>query len=151
MSKDVKGWDVEIDGESGLILDEYGHQVRACWEYIYTVLHGGQVKRIEQIEPIEETHKLLGEHENEVEPKGACLSYIFENVFDGDLERDECYQISKEEFNTIYKNNEFRDGEVFRDDFGTGYGEPYSMNPQAFGRLKTGQLVYCDLWEDFDE
>lgn len=155
MSENFKGWDVEIDDKKGIILDERQIRIRnGITDYEYKILHDGQVKKIRKSDPIVKSDvMLLGEHENEVEPQGHCSGYIAENVIEGDLDKDDCYYIPKEEFDELYKNGEFKEGEVHQDTFGMGYGEPYNPDPQAFGKLEEhpNPIVYCQLRGGSDE
>ena len=77
--------------------------------------------------------------ENWNNPRHQCLSYFFNQQKEGIL-------LSKEEFDSNLDN--FIDG-PHRDSFGTGYGEPYYPWTQAFGILKDGKAVFCELYEGY--
>jgi hypothetical protein len=77
----------------------------------------------------------------ELSPRYQCRNYVRENNGKATL-------IKKEEFDLFYKNKEFSDG-PFKESFGDGYGEPYNPDRQAFGKLKSGLVVYCELSENF--
>lgn len=95
--------------------------------------------RLSDIREIEKAQEL----KLELAPRNQCRNYVQEN--DGIAEL-----IKKEEFDFHYKKKEFIDG-PFRDSFGDGYGEPYNPNRQAFGKLKKGNVIYCELSEAFQE
>lgn len=71
-------------------------------------------------------------------PRNRCRQYIKQNW------GKEVKFIKKEEFDRHCFNNDFSDGPR-KDTFGDGPGEPYNPNRQAFGTLKTGLIVYCEL------
>ena len=79
----------------------------------------------------------LKELKLELAPRNQCRNYIQKN--DG-----KAALIIKKDFDLHYKNKEFLDG-PFTDTFGDCYGEPYNPNRQAFGKLKIGKVVYCEL------
>jgi len=73
----------------------------------------------------------------ELAPRNQCIIYVQENGSRAEL-------VEKEDFDEHCKNNDFLDG-PYRDAFGDGYGEPYRPHRQAFGRLKNGKVIYCEL------
>lgn len=54
--------------------------------------------------------------------------------------------LTKAEFDELVDSG-FRDG-PFRESFGDGDGEPYYPWRQAFGTLKDGRKVFCELHKD---
>jgi hypothetical protein len=85
---------------------------------------------------VEESQK-LNELRLELSPRNQCRDYVLETNGRAEL-------LEKEEFDSSYRKKMFVEG-PFRDSFGDGYGEPYNPNRQAFGRLKNGKVVYCEL------
>ncbi len=79
----------------------------------------------------------------ELSPRNHCRDYVREKGGKATL-------IAKEEFDSHCDNREFSEG-PFKDRFGDGYGEPYKPNRQAFGTLKSGIVVYCELSQAFKE
>ena len=75
--------------------------------------------------------------ENWEKPRHQCLSYFLEKNISANL-------ISKKVFDENIGN--FVDG-PYKDSFGTDYGEPYYPWVQAFGVLKDGTGVFCELFE----
>jgi len=71
-------------------------------------------------------------------PRNQCRHYVEKH---GD-KKVRC--IGKEEFDRHCFNNDFSNGPR-KDTFGDGYGEPYNPNRQAFGTLKGGLVVFCEL------
>ena len=53
-------------------------------------------------------------------------------------------ELSKAEFDAHHDAKTFIYG-PFRETFGDGYGECYNPKRQAFGVLKNGDVVYCEL------
>ncbi len=51
---------------------------------------------------------------------------------------------------TVLGEKQFVDG-PYRDNFGSGHGEPYNPDRQAFGKLKDGRVVYCELSKAMQE
>jgi len=77
----------------------------------------------------------------EFQPRHGCAIY---------MRKDTAKQpvlLSKEDFNKNLEEKNFRDG-PYRDPFGTGHGEPYYPWTQAYGTLKDGIPVYCELQKD---
>lgn len=83
----------------------------------------------------------LKELKIELAPRNQCKLYVQDNGGKAQL-------IEKQELDSYYHQKEFLDGPN-KDSFGDGYGEPYNPNRQAFGKLKTGVIVYCELSEDY--
>lgn len=79
----------------------------------------------------------LRELKLELSPRHYCRNYVQENGGRAEL-------LEKEVFDSFSKRREFTDG-PFKETFGDGYGEPYNPNRQAFGKLKNGNVVYCEL------
>jgi hypothetical protein len=52
--------------------------------------------------------------------------------------------VTRAEFDKMVSKKQFVDG-PFRETFGDGYGESYNPDRQAFGKLKDGRGVYCEL------
>jgi hypothetical protein len=73
-------------------------------------------------------------------PRHNCLQFVREH---GGVHT----QISKSAFDAKAKAKDFEIG-PFRDSFGDGPGDPYNPNRQAFGTLKTGEVVWCELSEE---
>lgn len=71
------------------------------------------------------------------EPEGSCRLYMMNS---GSTPKF----LPKKEFDQHFKDNEFEDG-PYRDNFGDGEYDPYSPNRQAFGKLKDGTFVFCEL------
>jgi len=77
---------------------------------------------------------------NTNEPRHSCYEYFI---------RKGCKNpvlLKRAEFDQLVDDG-FVDG-PFRDTFGDGYGEPYNPHRQAFGMLKDGRGVYCELNKD---
>jgi|SRR3989344_5033697 len=79
----------------------------------------------------------------ELAPRHQCRNYVQENGGKTQL-------IEKSEFDSFFDRKEFADG-PFRETFGDNYGEPYNPNRQAFGKLKDGRIVYCQLSKNYEE
>lgn len=79
----------------------------------------------------------------DVAPRNQCRHYVKENGGIAEL-------LSREEFNSNYREGNFVHG-PFREILGDSYGDPYNPNRQAFGILKSGKIVYCELSESFQE
>jgi len=79
----------------------------------------------------------LEEMRLELAPRNQCRKYVREHKGIAEL-------VIKEEFDSHCKNGDFMDG-PHMDTFGNGYGDPYNPNRQAFGKLKEGKVVYCEL------
>ncbi len=94
---------------------------------------------LSEITEIEEIREL----KNELAPRNQCRSYVQKKGGKAEL-------LEKEEFDTHYKGGDFMEG-PYRETFGDGYGEPYNPNRQAFGKLKKGNIVYCELSEGNQE
>ena len=81
--------------------------------------------------------------ENWREPRHQCLSFMMEQTKgEGKFE---C--LSEEEFNKLVESEKFEVG-PFKEDFGSGHGEPYNPWRQAFGKLKDGRLVFTELYKE---
>ena len=76
----------------------------------------------------------------ELAPRNQCRKYVSENGGEATL-------ITKKEFDKHCKSAEFSD-RPYRDNFGDGNGEPYNPNRQAFGKLDSGLVVYCELSDE---
>lgn len=94
---------------------------------------------LSEIIDIEKIHELR----LELAPRNQCRNYVLENGGKAEL-------VSKPEFDSFYKNRDFIDG-PYKDNFGDSYGDPYNPNRQAFGKLKKGDIIYCELSEAFQE
>ena len=79
-----------------------------------------------------------------LEPRHHCENYMCKNGIEKSI------LLTKEEFDGHAKSKDFEDG-PYKDSFGDGYGEPYNPHRQAFGRLKDGRAVYCELSRDLAE
>ena len=79
-----------------------------------------------------------------LEPRNKCARYMWEN------EVEKPILLTKEDFDAHAKAGDFEVG-PHRDNFGDSYGEPYNPNRQAFGKLKDGRFVYCELSKDLKE
>lgn len=71
-------------------------------------------------------------------PRNNCRWYFEEK---GILSPE---KITKDEFDQHYDEERFSDG-PYQETFGNGYGEPYNPYRQAYGKLKDGRYVYCEL------
>lgn len=91
---------------------------------------------------IEEEEK-LNDLRLELAPRGQCRSYIINKGGKAIL-------LTREEFDSYYYEKEFVDGPNV-DNFGDGPGEPYFPNRQAFGKLKDGRIIYCELSKVYKE
>ncbi len=89
--------------------------------------------RLSELVEIEESNEL----KLELAPRNQCLNYVQENGGISEL-------LEKDEFDAHYKNGDFVEG-PFRETLGDGAGEPYNPNRQSFGKLKLGNVVYCEL------
>jgi hypothetical protein len=69
-------------------------------------------------------------------PRHNCWHYVLEHGGSGVC-------LSKEDFNALCDDG-FADG-PFKETFGSGHGEPYNPWRQAYGTLKDGRVVYCEL------
>ena len=78
---------------------------------------------------------------SELEPRNQCRGYVTKNGGVAVL-------ITLREFKEYCRKNQFSKEGPLRDSFGDGYGHPYSPFRQAFGRLKSGEIVYCELSDD---
>jgi len=76
----------------------------------------------------------------ELSPRHKCEKYVWERGGKATL-------VTKEEFDAHLNKENFVEG-PFKDDFGDGWNEPYNPNRQAFGTLKTGVIVYCELFPE---
>ena len=93
----------------------------------------GPKYNLSELAGIEELQKL----KLELAPRNQCRNYVQENGGVAEL-------LEKKEFDTHYKKRGFIKG-PFKETFGDDYGEPYNPNRQAFGKLKRGNVVYCEL------
>ena len=77
------------------------------------------------------------------EPRNQCRSF-----FDGrEIKSYSC--VPKPEFDKYDSQAQFSEG-PFRDTFGDGRHEPYNPHRQAFGVLKDGKGVFCELRDVVD-
>jgi len=93
--------------------------------------------KLSDSEPAEKTRNLM----LELAPRNQCKNYAIKNGRRAIL-------ITQEEFDAHFKRADFSEG-PFTDSFGDSHGEPYNPNRQAFGRLDSGLVVYCELSENF--
>lgn len=81
----------------------------------------------------------IAEKLREIMPRHQCEYYV--NTHGG-----ESVLLTKSLFDDLYRKKEFKEGEgPHKDSFGSGCGEPYNPDRQAFGTLKDGRVVYCEL------
>ena len=73
-------------------------------------------------------------------PRNGCFSYM---LHEGAAE-DTIEQITRDELIDQRDAGNFVDG-PYKDPFGDGYGEPYNPYRQAYGKLKDGRFVFCEL------
>lgn len=73
-------------------------------------------------------------------PRNQCKEYILENGGVATL-------VKKEDFDFRTKRNLCSDG-PYMDRFGDSYGEPYNPERQAFGKLRNGKIIYCELLKE---
>jgi hypothetical protein len=83
------------------------------------------------------------EQVSEFMPRHQCRGYI-------ESQSGKTFLLTKEEFDSLFREKQFDDG-PYKDNFGNGNGEPYNPNRQAFGKLKDGRIVYCELSEVIQE
>jgi len=76
-------------------------------------------------------------------PQISCATYMIKNNATPII-------ISKEEFDKLTKEKQFRDG-PYRETFGEGYGEPYNPFKQAYGQLNNENYVFCELDKEINE
>lgn len=93
---------------------------------------------LSELAEIEELQKL----KLELSPRNNCKNYVQGNRGMAEL-------LEKEEFDAHYKKKNFIEG-PFKETLGDGYGEPYNPDRQAFGKLRKGLVVYCEL-SDFKQ
>lgn len=79
----------------------------------------------------------------ELTPREQCRHYV-------ELNGGKATLVTRQDFDSSFDGSEFMDG-PFMDDFGSGHGEPYKPNRQAYGKLKSGLLVYAELSESFQK
>ena len=79
----------------------------------------------------------------DLSPRGQCLDFMAR-------QNAEPILLSKAEFDGHAKQRDFEKG-PFRDKFGEGYGDPYNPYIQAFGELRDGRFVYCELHPELQE
>ena len=89
--------------------------------------------KLSNIEPKEKKEDLR----LELAPRNQCRNYVGKNGGEATL-------ITKKEFDDHYNKRKFLEG-PFKDNFGDDYGEPYNPNRQAFGKLDSGLVIYCEL------
>ena len=82
--------------------------------------------------------------EIELTPRNKCMNYMREN----NARNPEL--LPRKVFDEHYYRKDFIDGPYF-DSFGDAGTEPYNPWKQAFGRLKSGLYVYCEILEELDE
>ena len=73
------------------------------------------------------------------EPRHACKKYMEANGIKPKL-------LKKKQFDKLARKKQFKSGPMV-DTFGDAYGEPYNPYRQAFGILKDGKGVFCELGE----
>ena len=73
-------------------------------------------------------------------PRGDCLRWLAENRATGAV------RLPKRPFDAFVGAGAFDEGPPAGTS-GRGYGEPYCPDRQAWGRLKDGRYVYCELNE----
>jgi len=78
--------------------------------------------------------------DNWEKPRNTCFLYFIEKNIKKPI------LLTKEEFDNYFYDSCFSDG-PHRESFGTGYGEPYNPWTQAFGILKDGRGVFCELYK----
>lgn len=79
----------------------------------------------------------------EIMPRNQCRHYIGAR---------EAVLLTKKAFDELYYAGAFAEGEgPHKDNFGSGYGEPYNPDRQAFGTLKDGRIVYCEISSKMQE
>ena len=76
-------------------------------------------------------------------PRNDCAGFVRDHA-DGHM------VLKKREFNCHCKAGDFEVG-PHAESFGDGYGDPYNPYRQAFGRLKDGRVVICELHADYAE
>jgi hypothetical protein len=74
------------------------------------------------------------------EPRNQCKRFMADRKATG-------VPLPKAEFDALARSRSFAVG-PYRDSFGDGPGEPYQPDRQAFGELKDGRCVYCELTEE---
>jgi hypothetical protein len=90
-----------------------------------------------------DTEEQMQQLKIELAPRNSCRTYAAENGGEAELVR-------KIEFDAYCKKKSFVDG-PHRDGFGDGAGEPYNPHRQAFGKSKSGLVIYCELSEEYQE
>jgi len=88
----------------------------------------------------QEPSKGIASLREELAPRNQCERYVIKQ---GGL----ATLIPKQDFDEKAIKNEFTDG-PFIDTFGNG-NEPYNPNRQAFGKLNSGLVVYCELSNEY--
>ena len=84
----------------------------------------------------------IAEKLREIMPRHQCEYYV--NTHGG-----ESVLLTKSLFDDLFRKEEFAEG-PHKDSFGDG-NEPYNPDRQAFGTLKDGRVVYCELSEKMQE
>lgn len=83
--------------------------------------------------------RALADLKLELAPRNRCRDYVHESD-------SKAFLIPKSEFDKLYRRKRFVEG-PFKDSFGDADMEPYNPNRQAFGKLVSGFVVYCELSE----
>ena len=79
------------------------------------------------------------------EPRpGPCQTVIGFGVKQGITDFSAIIEITKAEFDSHGESEAFAVG-PYIETWGDGYGEPYNPYRQAFGKLRDGRVVYCEL------
>lgn len=78
-------------------------------------------------------------------PRNTCREYFLRK--NG---KRRTFLLTKGTFDRLAKENSFSDG-PYSESFGDSYGQPYNPKRQAFGTLKNGKLVYCELDSSLDK
>ncbi|NIA15160.1 MAG: hypothetical protein GWP08_13895 [Nitrospiraceae bacterium] len=76
------------------------------------------------------------------EPRNQCRAYCEKQLKKYPAETPQ--ELPRAQFDRLAKAKAFADG-PFKDTFGDGYGDSYNPKRQAFGRLATGAVVYCEI------
>ena len=76
-------------------------------------------------------------------PRNQCGIYFVDRGIGNPI------MVSKVEFDKHYSEDEFSDG-PFGETFGDGRLEPYNPSRQAFGILKNGRGIFCELSDVVD-
>ena len=77
-------------------------------------------------------------------PRSQCLTCMVENEVCNPL------LLTKKAFKNLTRKKVFEEV-PFEEQFGKSTGEPYNPWRQAFGKIKKGLFVYCELQEESDK